>query len=237
MSEQAERSAARAEERRHRGLLPQERRADRRRRLIEAGLELFSGLGYHGTTIERVCARAGVTARHFYEEFPSREALLVAVYDEGAERAMDAVVKALAASTEGPRRRTRDSIAAFVHAVLDDPRVGRILTIEVVGVSADLERRRRLVMRSFARLVEVEVNRVAAEGHIAERDYRLAALALVGATNELVIDWILSDHRPPVDDLVSEIAWIYLAVTHADDRRLAGQDGRGEAGRGVDGPS
>jgi AcrR family transcriptional regulator len=232
MSGEAERAATRAEVRRHRGLLPQERRADRRRRLMEAGLELFSGLGYHGTTIERICAQAGVTARHFYEEFPSREALLVAVYDEGAERAMDAVVKALAPSAEGPRRRTRESIAAFVHTVLDDPRVGRILTIEVVGVSPELERRRRLVMRSFARLVEVEVNRVAAEGHIAERDYRLAALALVGATNELVIDWILSNERPPIDDLVNEIAWIYLAVTHADDRLLA----TGTT-RGADGPS
>ena len=232
MSDPPQRTAARAEVRRHRGLLPQERRADRRRRLMEAGLELFSGLGYPSTTIERVCAQAGVTARHFYEEFPSREALLVALYDEGAERAMDAVVKALAPSDEGPRRRTRASIAAFVHSVLDDPRIGRILTIEVVGVSPDLERRRRLVMRSFARLVELEVNRVAAEGHIATRDYRLAALALVGATNELVIDWILSNQRPPIDDLVDEIAWIYLAVTHADDRLVPGQ-----AGRGGDSPS
>jgi AcrR family transcriptional regulator len=231
VSEPSQPAAARAEVRRHRGLLPQERRADRRRRLMEAGLELFSGLGYHGTSIERICAQAGVTARHFYEEFPSREALLVALYDEGAERAMDAVVKALAPSDDSPRRRTRASIAAFVHSVLDDPRIGRILTVEVVGVSPDLERRRRLVMRSFARLVEVEVNRVAAQGLIAaDRDYRLASLALVGATNELVIDWILSDHRPPVDDLVDEIAWIYLAVTHADDRRPLGQTGSGADG-------
>lgn len=232
MSEPAQRAPARPEERRHRGLLPQERRADRRRRLMEAGLELFSTLGYHGTTIERVCAQAGVTARHFYEEFPSREALLVALYDEGAERAMNAVVEALATTTGGPRRRTRTSIAAFVHALLDDPRLGRVLTVEVVGVSPALERRRRLVMRSFARVVEIEVNRVAAEGHIAKRDYRLAALALVGATNELVIDWILSDKRPPIDDLVDEIAWIYLAVTHADDHLLAGQPGPDRPGGG-----
>jgi AcrR family transcriptional regulator len=228
---QPARPAARPEERRHRGMLPDERRADRRRRLMQAGLELFSALGYHGTTIERLCAQANVTARHFYEEFPSREALLVALYEDGAERAMDAVVRALATTVGGPRRRTRTSIAAFVHTLLDDPRLGRIITIEVVGVSADLERRRRLVMRSFARLVEIEVNRVADEGHIAKRDYRLAALALVGATNELVIDWILSDNRPSVDDLVDEIAWIYLAVTHAEgthtpaEQRSHGQHG------------
>ena len=69
-------------ERRYRGRLPDERRADRRRRLLDAGLELFGTVGYHGTSIERLCAQAGVTARHFYQEFSGREALLAALFGE-----------------------------------------------------------------------------------------------------------------------------------------------------------
>src|SRR5919198_3030469 len=65
-------------ERRYRGRLPGERRAERRRRLLDAGLELFGTVGYRGTSIERLCAQAGVTTRHFYQEFPGREALLAA---------------------------------------------------------------------------------------------------------------------------------------------------------------
>src|SRR6266536_445680 len=49
-----------AVERRYRGRLPDERRAERRRRLLGAGLELFGTVGYHGTSIERLCAQAGV---------------------------------------------------------------------------------------------------------------------------------------------------------------------------------
>ncbi len=68
----------------YRGRSPEERRAERRERLLEAGLKLFGGEGYAATSIERLCAHARVTARHFYEEFPTREALLLAVFDRMA---------------------------------------------------------------------------------------------------------------------------------------------------------
>ncbi|MGZ6827110.1 MAG: TetR/AcrR family transcriptional regulator, partial [Mycobacteriales bacterium] len=64
------------------GRSEEERRADRRARLVAAGLELFGTEGWAGATIERLCAGAGVATRSFYEEFSSREALLRAVYED-----------------------------------------------------------------------------------------------------------------------------------------------------------
>jgi AcrR family transcriptional regulator len=53
---------------------------------LHAGLQVFGTYGYANTSISDVCRAAGVTTRHFYEEFASREALLIATYDETIQR-------------------------------------------------------------------------------------------------------------------------------------------------------
>jgi AcrR family transcriptional regulator len=49
--------------------------------LLEAGLEFYGTIGFRHTTIPQLCSSAGVTARHFYEEFGTQEQLLRAVFD------------------------------------------------------------------------------------------------------------------------------------------------------------
>lgn len=65
-----------------RGKSPQERRDARRRRLLDAALELFGTTGYAATSVTTLCARAGVSPRHFYELYAGREQLLADLYDE-----------------------------------------------------------------------------------------------------------------------------------------------------------
>src|SRR5688500_9652842 len=101
------RTRSRTTSRPYRGMSPDERQADRRRRLLDAGLGQFGTSGYARTTIEGLCAGAGVTPRHFYDEFGGREALLVAVFDEIVAWVTDAVGAALAAAPEDPVARAR----------------------------------------------------------------------------------------------------------------------------------
>jgi AcrR family transcriptional regulator len=204
-------------ERRYRGRLPDERRAERRRRLLDAGLELFGTVGYQGTSIERLCARAGVTARHFYQEFPGREALLEALCEEIIAEVSQAVVNALAgAQGQPPRGRTRAALAAYVHGMLDDPRRARVVHVEMTGISPELERTRRAMLQGFASITQAEIERQADAGLIARRDYRLAALLAVGGTRELVMEWVSGERRPPLDELIDELTRIFMAIAHQD---------------------
>ena len=74
-------AGAAARSRRYRGVSGDERRADRRRRLLEAGLQLLGTVGWEQTTMTAVCAEARLTERYFYESFRNREQLLLAVLD------------------------------------------------------------------------------------------------------------------------------------------------------------
>src|SRR5689334_8486281 len=146
-------------ERPYGGKPPEARRAERRLRLLAAGLELFGTRGYPSVTIPELCAQASVTTRHFYDEFDGREALLRAVYDEIIAETRLTVMRALAEAPADPRERTRASLNAFLHSYLDDPRRGRIACIEVVGVSARLETHRRAIIHEFAAIIEHESDR------------------------------------------------------------------------------
>src|ERR1019366_4168437 len=103
----------------YRGQSNLERREERRDRLLAAGLDLFGTAGYAATSIEGICTTAGVTARHFYEHFASREALLRAVYDGVIAETQRAVLRALTHSTDAEARATA-GVRAFVHAYLED---------------------------------------------------------------------------------------------------------------------
>ena len=194
------------------GLTYERRLAERRRRLVEAGLDTFASEGYARTPIERICGVARVTTRHFYELFPNKEALLVAVLDHVMDHARAAVFRAMAIDTNNPRDRVRPGISAFVHSYLDDPRYVRIALVEVVGVSREVEKQRREIEREFDRIIEEQINIFAREGILPKRDYGLASHALGGAINQLLIDWAYLDDPPPIDDILDELAFLFQAV-------------------------
>jgi len=202
------------EPRRYRGRTPDERREQRRRRLLDAALDLFSTAGYQNTSVERLCSTSGVTGRHFYEEYPSREALLTALYDE----IMDDGIKAVTASLENVphelRARLLAGVGAYMHLLLDDPRRARVVTVEVIGVSAELEAHRREIGAMFAQLIQAEAEALVKAGQQIIGT-ELTALALVAAVHELTAAWLVAPKPIAIDELIAEAVRIITAVALA----------------------
>lgn len=111
------------------GQTPDARAADRRERLVEAGLDLVGTQGVAALTMRAACREASVGPRYFYDLFASREDLLEAVYDEAVVRVRRPILDAVVSTAE--RQGVPAAlIAAFdtaVTVVEDDPRIGRIL--------------------------------------------------------------------------------------------------------------
>jgi AcrR family transcriptional regulator len=206
-------------ERRYGGKTAAERRAGRREKLLDTGLELFGTRGYVATSIELLCATAGLNARYFYEEFDSREALLQAVYDRHVEAVFAAVTEAVSAAAVAPRERLTAGLTAFVHNSLADPRAARVNYFEMVGVSAALEARRRQVLRLYADLAiaQLEQRPPADPGTVAPAlagDLPIAAVALVSATDGLIIDRLSDTARgapthSDLDQIVSALTALF----------------------------
>ena len=202
-------------ERTYRGASRAERDAARRARLIDAGLDVFGTEGYAASTIEGLCTRAGVSTRHFYDHFRSREELLVAVYDRVILELRDRVVSVVGTNHD-LRSQMRAGITAYVVPLLADPRLPRIVHLEVIGISPALERHRRSMIHAFAAIIEAEARRLLDVDGLATRDVRLVSLGLVGATTELLVDWVLSGNRMSVTHVVDQLVHIFVSSFSAD---------------------
>ncbi|MFC4002423.1 TetR/AcrR family transcriptional regulator [Prauserella oleivorans] len=190
-----------------------DRRAERRQRLLDAGLELFGTEGYAATSIERLCAAAGVSTRNFYEEFTGREALLMTLHDIVLERAMAAVSAVFAEMGDAPLAvRLEHAVRAYLAATATDPRWARLSFVEVVGVSEAVERHRLAWRERWAAFLVAEAERGVAHGEGMARDFHLSAVALIGAVNELGYHCAAGGRRVPMEDVVAEITRVATAA-------------------------
>jgi AcrR family transcriptional regulator len=206
-----------AKERRYRQQMATERRADRRARLIAAALDAFSDRGYRATSIEQLCAAAGISTRNFYEEFSGREALLATLHDMLNQRAFEAVASAIAdLDPADVGARVTAGVHAYFEVMTDDVRWTRIALVESVGVSADMEARRRAPLDRFAAFIEAEADRMVELGLVPRRDYSLTVIALVGALNELVNTWVRRQDREYIAErVVNEATRLFLVAVEA----------------------
>lgn len=189
-----------------------ERRAERRERLLEAGLELFGTAGFQKTTIPMLCTASGVTARHFYDAFRSREALLRAVYDRIASSVFERVLAALRSVNKDVRSRIYESNDAYFRYLTSDPRLARIYTIEAVGMHADLEQHRRAKREAFVKKLTKATQRL----NDPDIDSRLLSAALAGAAHDLLLEWVLATRRPSIEHMVETVTTLWIRTLRLD---------------------
>ncbi|HEX7927442.1 MAG TPA: TetR/AcrR family transcriptional regulator [bacterium] len=193
-------SAAIQPGRRYRGSTPDERRAQRRERLLRAAVHVYGKVGYRQATVRAVCKAAGLTERYFYESFENSEALLVAAYQAVNRVLLSGIKQAAAAAPPGDRvQRTRAILAAYYGALQRDPRSARVFLIEVAGVSPAVDGVLEKALDKFAALI-AETLDPAGSASLARQP--LMRTAVIGGVLHLAITWVKSDCAAPVDEVV-----------------------------------
>jgi len=185
-----------------------ERRADRRTRLLAAGLELFGTEGWTTTTIEKLCTSAGVATRSFYEEFASREALLLAVFEDVLTGVVNDVTPQVVGQPSAEAM-IRAGLRGYVEHLTADPRRARVVHHEV-RVAGMLETQRHAMTVRFAELI-VRTARLTPSTRS-----RILGVALAGAVSEALVDWVEHpEPRPDTGPLVDTLVDLFLAATQS----------------------
>lgn len=194
-------------ERRFRGQSAQERRDERRAKLLDAALELIGADGWSAATMTAICRRAGLTERYFYESFEDRDALSIALIDALAAETRTAVLAALE-DAEDPHRAVA---AAVVDVLVADPRKGRAALVEGLG-DERLARRRREIFAGFEALVRER----AQDFGLPDDKREVIGIAAVGATAELLarrLEGTLALDDDALVDAMTDIGRRLLGVT------------------------
>ena len=181
---------------------------------MEAGLDLAGSEGWQAATVRAVCARARLTPRYFYESFESRDALLLALFDELAAEAAGRVLAAVNAAPDEAEAKSRAAVAAFVDLLVEDPRKARVLFAEAMGHEA-LARRRLDVLKMFAGLIAGQAREFYRPPPESDRLVATTALLLAGGLAELLIAWLDGDLPSTRDELVEDCAALLAATGEA----------------------
>ncbi|WP_034271952.1 TetR/AcrR family transcriptional regulator [Haloechinothrix halophila] len=197
-----------AEQRTWAGTTLADRKATRRGQLIEAGLELLGTTGTPAVSVRAVCRTAKLTERYFYESFADRDALLLAVYDQVAQEAHDALVAAVRDARDELTALVRAAVTSFVELIIDDPRKGTVLLLAPLTDPALVQRGAEL-LPNFTALIHDQL-----PASIDDTERRLIAVGVTGALTNLFTAYLNGSLDVPRDRLVEHCVRMLLAAAH-----------------------
>ena len=198
--------------RRVRGLDADQRREQRRDQLLATALELLATKGYQTVSIEQICQTAYVSTKSFYELFDSKEACYLALLTQVSEQIEARMQDVLRGAPSG----LDELVAAFAHALVDDPRVARVTFGEASGVSRAVERQRRVNRRWAASFLASVWQQYGVTPPRRRRlDLHRIAIGTIGGMFDLVADWLHdSDPAEPahVATLIADLTAFHRVV-------------------------
>jgi TetR/AcrR family transcriptional regulator, cholesterol catabolism regulator len=160
-----------------------ERQSAARDAVFQAATRLFGERGYAGTTMRDIAQAVGILPGSLYAHIESKEAVLLAIIDDGVDRfneAVDDVDRAALA----PDMALREAIRRHLEIVADNPQ--RTLIVFHQWRFLDEDNRRRLLAKRaryedfFARTFRRGVSDGVLDGSI---DPKVAVLGILGALN------------------------------------------------------
>ena len=131
---------------------------NRRDLVLETAAGFFVRKGFSGTSIRDIASAAGMLPGSLYYHFPSKEALLVAVFEEGVMRICDAVDRVLEACPGDPWDRLQVACEAHLESLLEGSDfahvIVRVIPQDAPGAENELVALRNDYETRFATLVE-----------------------------------------------------------------------------------
>ena len=177
------------------GVSAADRRAERRRKLLTAGRQIWGESGITDVTVRGVCSAAGLTPRYFYEQFSTREALVFAVSDDVRDETLQALVAAGIGEPGSLTDKVRSAVKTFLDIIAADPHIHRIATSDLTSVPGLTEHRVH-VLDIITELVIQHAPDVLGADTPNPTDLRRTALFMVGGANQIIESWLAN----PVED-------------------------------------
>lgn len=131
--------------------------SQRRSQLLEVAKTVFAELGYDGTSVEEIAARAAVSKPVVYEHFGGKEGIYAVIVDRESTRLLEMITSRLGPDI-GAREQIYASALAFLDYIEADPAGFRVLTRDsparvggggMAGLLGDIADKAEEVLRDF----------------------------------------------------------------------------------------
>lgn len=185
-------------------------REARRRTILQAAIETFAQQGFSASRTRDIAARAGVAEGTIYLYFESKDELLLTAFRETVHEFSSSVATLL----EDPRplvERLTEFVERQFVGIEADPALATVLLFESRQSTKFYGGSVREVLRSYANAVERLLASGIDRGEVRDDiDLPLARRMLIGALEEVELNWLLGDRARPLTPLAGRLASTFV---------------------------
>ncbi|KIU51948.1 MULTISPECIES: TetR/AcrR family transcriptional regulator [Bradyrhizobium] len=200
------------------GMDAEERRTERRLKLIDAAVEVYGEVGYRGATVKAICEAAELTERYFYESFANSEALLIAAYGHVVGHLHAEMTAAAAAAGDDAEARLRAALTLYFTRLKQHPKPARVFLLEISGISPAVDAVKLDAGRVFSDIL-VPPRRDSKRGDNAATA-ALLSIGMVGAVISIALRWVSRQYPQPIEDVVAIAASFCRVALNGTDHRF-----------------
>ncbi|MGW6724699.1 TetR/AcrR family transcriptional regulator [Nocardia sp. NPDC055029] len=199
--------------RRYAGRTVAARKAERRQQFLDAAARICAERGNMACSLAEICTSAGLSKRQFYEEFETRDDVLIATYVQVQHDAAAAVALALASMATvpaDPAAVMRTGLTAYLVSIDSVPNRAKFALAEVIGVHEHTEKQCRELGGNWAAHIQRKLETI---GIGLDGDRALHTVPLLAATvNAIARESMLRETKPPLSDLIDLLTDVVMPL-------------------------
>ncbi|GAC1666936.1 MAG: TetR/AcrR family transcriptional regulator [Steroidobacteraceae bacterium] len=157
--------------------------ANKRRALLDAAAKYFGQRGFEGTSMRDIAAEVGMLSGSMYYHFASKDALLLAVHQEGVQHIKEAVERAVQKAPANPWDRLEEACVGHLDALVGGNEYAQVVTPQFTHALPAKLRKRLIEQRdSYEKMFAALVDALALPRGVSARYLRLTLLGSLNWT-------------------------------------------------------
>jgi AcrR family transcriptional regulator len=172
--------------------------------ILQAAAACFGEQGYRATTLETVAERLGISRVTLYRYCPSKEELLIRVFERSIA-IFQRGLQQICAQEVPPEEKLRQIIRHQIRLMADHRNFLSVFFSEEGNLPPEMARRARTERREYDELIESVIHEGVATGRLAPLPAKLVTFALLGMCN-----WLYQWYQPEGSWSVDEVARIFI---------------------------
>lgn len=173
---------------------------EKRIRILDAALKVFATRGFYNAKVSEVAKEAGVADGTIYLYFESKDALLIALFEDRMQRLIARANDEIARTEGTVLDKIRQAIALHLSLVVDDPDLAEFITVELRQSGKFIKEYDNPKFTEYLRIFRDLILAGQEQGLIRRTvDARLVVRAIFGALDELLLTLSLTHRNRSVD--------------------------------------
>jgi AcrR family transcriptional regulator len=182
-------------------------------RLMEEALELFVRRGYHGTTIDNIVRKVGLTKGAFYSHFPSKGSLLLEIIERYKARSLGELIRISTISQGTALEKLHKIISFNARFALQNEDLCVFLTFLTTELKTDeeFEHALKAVYRQYTEYIAGLIREGISQGLLNEKlDPELAAITFLALHDGILHQWILNRDLIDAEEYVRTFRTVFF---------------------------